>query len=598
MAEANTYLKSPDGLIDTTCRRICKTFAQYEGLYDIMACLTCMSYLDSGIIKKLFESGLIGNNDDLMNRIFIYNKQYLAERRAPLKTQKGLGLIPHESYALGSAPDLPDHSNTVTSNSSNSKPSNSERPFRTKKYATYVSTNKALTALIINGLYINHSNSEYTRFKFEPTDVIISFKGTNTLAEVVHDMASQLTGGLYLGTTLNTIGLNARAEHIDSKLNSSFTKVLLDAWAFLIQAVTEHSGKEPFRLFCTGHSLGGAYATIFGFLLSYLKENYIKTKTTSLLDTNKRLPEIVNRIKSIHIISLGSPKLCDLKLRNIFNNMLGDSFTFDRLVSQFIPTLSDYTNPITVLSYGVDVVPNLPFHFSHPGFKPAKPYLVAIRSNENPKQPYQLKTIAKLYNSTAVQHSQSVPEELKSELKELEEKLKEELKNVPEDPETPAHKGGGIFGGLLNSKNKREFREQLKKYSSNFISLHIKQVPFSHIYYLGMQYICTIRFRNMKNPAPHNQSGVAYFEFYDQIEAGVRIKYAYPNIGNALKQGALRELTNPTPKSGSATVVPYTPGAQPTPAAVTGAQHQVHSFPYLGGRKTKRRRGERKTRRA
>jgi hypothetical protein len=175
-----------------------------------------------------------------------------------------------------------------------------------------------------------------------------------------------------------SLGFSVPEEDKDSFINGSFTNILIDAWDVLIQAVTEHSGTGEFRLFCTGHSLGGAYCTLFGFILGYLKT----LKSTEESPT----VNLLNRIKSIHVISLGSPTLCADKARNVFNRSLISKFmTFDRLVTQKIATL-------TVQPYGTNIVPLVPAGFSHPGFKQKIGF-----SKQDKKRPFKLSSIYHLY---------------------------------------------------------------------------------------------------------------------------------------------------------------------------------------------------------
>jgi hypothetical protein len=95
---------------------------------------------------------------------------------------------------------------------------------------------------------------------------------------------------------------------------------------------------RPRRLFITGHSLGGAFATLAAFVLGL-------TKPTG--------------IESIHIISFGSPTLLSDGARNTFNAILDSGYmTLDRVVSHF----GNYMDPISLVPSG----------FTHPGFQPLK----------------------------------------------------------------------------------------------------------------------------------------------------------------------------------------------------------------------------------
>ena len=526
-------LKSPDDLIDTTCRTICTTFEEYTNLYETMAKLTRLAYCDSGIIKKVFEEGIGSSTEDVMKSISANERKYRAERTTPLKTQEGLGKIPHESYALGPAPKA-----------------------TAPKYATYISTSEVATALVLNASYLKSPI-------FKPNDVIICFKGTSTIKEVIHDIKSQFSS-ITLKNTLSQLGLQPVKGDEDAVLNGAFTKVLLDAWNVLVKGITDHSGTGSFRLFCTGHSLGGAYTTLFGFLLAYMKN--IPSP-----------PELASRIESIHILSLGSPKVCDSKLRNIFNSMLiSNQLTFDRLVSQYKPTLKNYILPVSAAFAGVDIIPNLPLKFSHPGFRPKK---------EDPKFPYSLSDIAKRYEQTVEVHAPpALPEE---EQKEMLSDVKEETAGLEE----PVQEGGGVFD-LFKSKNKRDYNAMVEKYSSNFISVGVPNTFFAkriaHIFYFGLNFFNGLRLPGMKNPVPPGAQKVATFEFYDEPDAGVLIKYkSYSAL--AISKGRNGSGTGATGRNGSgnASVTRKTP----SPLSATGMKNllkKIRSTPYLGGRKTRR----------
>jgi len=482
-------------------------------------------------MKKVFEEGIGRSTEDVMKSISANERKYRVERTTPLKTQEGLGTIPHESYALGSAPKA-----------------------TAPKYATYISTSEVVTALVLNASYLKMPI-------FKPTDVIICFKGTSTIKEVLHDIKSQFTS-ITLKNTLSQLGLQPVKGDEHAMLNGSFTKVLLDAWNVLVKGITEHSGTEPFRLFCTGHSLGGAYTTIFGFLLAYMKNL-------------PSPPELARRIESIHIISLGSPKVCDSKLRNIFNSMLiSKQITFDRLVSQYKPTLKNYLLPTSAAFTGVDIIPNLPIKFSHPGFRPKK---------EDPKFPYSLAELAKRYEQTVEVHTPPVLAE--EEQKVLLGVVETETKDLKDEAEQV---GGGVFN-LFKSKNKRDYNAMVEKYSSNFISVGVPNTFFAkriaHIFYFGLNYFNGLRLPGMKNPVPPGAQKVATFEFYDEPDAGVLIKYkSYSSV-------AIRSDTRNGTGNASATGNGRATRKTPSPLSSNGMKNLLKKSPagvYLGGRKTRR----------
>ena len=103
-----TFPNSSDGIIDTTCRTICKTIEQYQYLYEISAQLSRLAYCDSGIIKKVFEDNFGADNDSVNTAIDKYDNIYSLSKKGPLREQKASSVIqdiPHESYALGPTPN-------------------------------------------------------------------------------------------------------------------------------------------------------------------------------------------------------------------------------------------------------------------------------------------------------------------------------------------------------------------------------------------------------------------------------------------------------------------------------------------------------------
>jgi len=537
---------APEGITDTTSRSLFtdpndKTaFNKYIFLYEVMAQLTRLAYCDSGFIKIVLDTKFAEENYIVMKFIDSLEKTNLAKKRSALIDQKASELvpgIPHESYAMGAAPDVNKH-----------------------KYGTYISTNEALTAFVIDTTVAKGILLEKGPFK--PSDVILSFKGTNTFKEAIHDVKSAFMR-VDLKNVATSLGFSVPEEDKDSFINGSFTNILIDAWDVLIQAVTEHSGTGEFRLFCTGHSLGGAYCTLFGFILGYLKTLQPTEESPTV--------KLLNRITSIHVISLGSPTVCADKARNIFNRALTSKFmTFDRLVTQWRATL-------TAIPAFTDFVPLIPGGFSHPGFKQKIGF-----SSQDKKRPYKLSSIYHLYGEGEPKVYKII-EPPADEIKKLEEVSKEgetsakaaSATNLAKDAATPnnsgaepaaaepavedesgdtqttrvkgnttkkrtkggyrkTHRGGGIFNSLKGAVYSRVFGKEKAEYeklavtqSSNFISVPARGkfgtlVP--HAVYFGMKYLSSLRYPGMKNPVPPKVNKSAYFGFYDD-KGGVLINY-------------------------------------------------------------------------
>jgi hypothetical protein len=121
---------------------------------------------------------------------------------------------------------------------------------------------------------------------------------------------------------------------------ASFVKPILKSWEQIKSVLNEF---KPTRLFVTGHSLGGAYSSLFTFLMAEIRAANFPT------------------IKSIHNITFGAPTIVTDGARNTFNAHLDTGIvTLDRIVS------AGY------LSKLADIIPAIPVGFSHPGFQPLR----------------------------------------------------------------------------------------------------------------------------------------------------------------------------------------------------------------------------------
>jgi pimeloyl-ACP methyl ester carboxylesterase len=143
---------------------------------------------------------------------------------------------------------------------------------------------------------------------------------------------------------------------------ASFVNPLVKAWDVLSQTLTQFN---PRRVFITGHSLGGAYATLLGFILAECRVANFPA------------------IESIHIVSFGAPTLLGDGARNTFNAHLDSGkVTLDRVVS--------YAN----VSRTVDPITKIPAGFSHPGFQPLQTELYPETTTG---RAYHLDMIKKVY---------------------------------------------------------------------------------------------------------------------------------------------------------------------------------------------------------
>ena len=168
---------------DTTLRPICfkinalvtpeiastvgpEKFKRYEHALYIMAQLSKLAYCDSGIAHKILRSSFGLSNDIVTKIINVYNVYYLKERKMPIYSQKSfLKKLPMESFALG--------------------PAGSGR-----KYGTYISSPDDVTCYILTIHDLKHIQ-ENPNSIFLPSDVAITFKGTNTYINLKDDFLSQ-----------------------------------------------------------------------------------------------------------------------------------------------------------------------------------------------------------------------------------------------------------------------------------------------------------------------------------------------------------------------------------------------------------------------
>ena len=156
-------------------------------------------------------------------------------------------------------------------------------------YGTYISTKDDTTCLILTvGTGTPRLIGGNSIFK--AGDVIISFKGSSTIANFKHDLLSQFTAAdlqsLIGGTGIKVAGTG-------NVVTGAFIRPLVAAWSTLMKGLQKHVVADGTRLFLTGHSLGGAYTTLFAFLLAEGK-------------ASGTLP-IMTKVASIHIVSFGSP---------------------------------------------------------------------------------------------------------------------------------------------------------------------------------------------------------------------------------------------------------------------------------------------------
>jgi hypothetical protein len=114
-------------------------------------------------------------------------------------------------------------------------------------------------------------------------------------------------------------------------------------------------GEPIHRIIVTGHSLGGAKASLVALVLAGFKRANVSALSAT----------------SIHCITFGAPKIFLDYSRNVFNALLaGKYLTFDRVANRADNVLSFATSSMmSVFGPSVDTIPQLPpGPYVHPGF--------------------------------------------------------------------------------------------------------------------------------------------------------------------------------------------------------------------------------------
>jgi hypothetical protein len=290
-------------------------FKTYEHVLKTMAQLSRMIYCDSAILEEVLKSPAFGmfDNKAVNDLITVTDRKFIPKRRKTGTTPR-----PMLSY-IGEAVSTKTGSGI----------------------ARYVSTPDDVTFLLLSGSHL----SLKIPF-FQQGDVILSFKGSSTVDNFKHDLYSQFT----------------RAEISPGCfVPGSFLKHLNENFSVIQQGLTDF---KPTRLFITGHSLGGAYASLCAYLLLLKNVGY-----------------------PIHLVTFGSPTIVADAARNQFNQFLDSGkATLDRVTSAYLGKVGD-------------VIPSIPAGFSHPGFQPLR---TEFYPESKTGRAYNFDTIKKVYQGGAV----------------------------------------------------------------------------------------------------------------------------------------------------------------------------------------------------
>jgi len=547
---------SAGGLLDSTLRPICfgidshvsqavakqqgpEKFKRYEHVLYVMAQLSRIVYCDTGIMWNVIEKSL-GMSSDVVNKVIsAYDAKFKKEKTMPITSQAGEGTgRPMESYSLVSG-------DAVAKGG--------------QKYGTYVSSSEDMTCLFLNASKVKANPNSILL----PTDVIVSFKGSSTMDNFKHDLMSQFTAA-ELQKLVAATGVKIGSGGL---VTGSFIGPLVNAWAALMKAMNEHIVADGTRLFLTGHSLGGAYTSLFAFILA-------EGKVTGTLP-------IMKKVKSIHVVSFGAPCILRDGARNSFNRHLDSGLmTLDRVVSQKVSARSAATQLLVGgLAGPNDVVPTIPAGFGHPGYRPLNNPL----KNYTPEakgRPYSIDFVRKFYGvptNTRYREPTTWPfpeavtlgdRKYGADLNKIVMGLTQ-VSDIPQDGELKAPEGAPaaapagedpMEGG---GADKAIYEKATLQRIPNFVSVQGSAYAygFAHAEYLGMFFFGGFRLPGMKNPASKN---VAYFEFN---KAGVKIQY-----------------TAPGPVAASANSVNLTKGL-----AATGSNEDPGAPAAVGGKRRTRR---------
>ena len=393
-------------------------FNEYMHVLKIMAQLSRIVYCDLSVIHEVVVSAAFGKTDNaaVNDLITELDKKYSADRKVPADDSTQNEGRPMQSYTEPLC--TPDQVQLADS-----------------EVLTYVSSPSDVTFIIVGGKHLR-DKSDF----FKDDDLVVCFKGSSTMKNFKHDLYSQFDAS-ELNELVKPAGLVLTDKSV-GKVTGAFVKPLMKIWATLKREII---AKKPKRLFITGHSLGGAYASMFAFIVAECHAVQFPT------------------IKSAHLITFGAPTMLSDKARNTFNQYLTDGFlTLDRVVSQAKNLLI------------IDAIPSIPAGFTHPGFQPLKTELyrtgLSVKGPEEATgRAYQLKNIEGVFKGQTGGKKRT-------------------------------QKGGALFAG----PEKKKYEKDTKLHMPTRIVIDAtkkKSQGFPHAEYWDMTYFGGFRMPGMKNPA-------------------------------------------------------------------------------------------------
>ena len=486
-------------------------FNKYTHVLKIMAQLARIVYCDLSVIREVVIGDKFGKEDNpaVNNQITQLDNQYSSMRRTSVDPTKNEGR-PMKSYAEPAC--------------STPQPAGTE-------ILTYVSSPSDVTFIIISGKYLREKSG--LAF-FQDNDSIVIFKGSSTVKNFKHDLYSQFSA-TELNDLVQTAGLKLTDNPV-GKVTGAFVNPLMKSWATLKREI---GSKNPKRLFITGHSLGGAYASMFAFIVAECHAAQFPS------------------IQSAHLITFGSPTLLSDTARNTFNKWIDSGFlTLDRVVSQAKTTLV------------IDAIPSIPAGFSHPGYQPLK---TEFYPEVNTGRVYHLKTIESVFSTQSGGGKKRT-------------------------------KKGGLFG-IGDQKNKYEKDTKLRIPTKIMIdATNPLTQGFPHAEYWGMTYLGGLRMPGMKNPAYKGNAFVgkvypACISYtYESYSTDPSEPIAADPIDNTPMGAGISQVVSP--ESDEAGSTNAAPAAAPAPVAAaplvaadsanTTPAVAATTVPAVGGRKSRK----------
>lgn len=420
------------------------------------------------------------------------------------------------------APNIPEE---VKTNSGGAESNNTKKE-DTKTIGFFVQNNEHMNMY----LYVHHNLD--SKFNTKKT-LFIAFKGSSSIEDFKHDLKSaaypdkllsELSNAQNTQETVNPNSNTQNKKNKPGKAGYGFIKTLKPSINDICKKIEELKSRDNFeRVIITGHSLGGALASLFGY--------YLMKYNPTLID------------KPIHVITFGACCVFDAVGRNEFNAFLNiedekQVFTLDRVTSNLDPVIG------------------LPIDLDHPGFTIPRDEFYSYKNTKRTKEIGELRDLLELKekkgidltltaddllsteefvslfsNFDALKVNDKYDEELykkkfkinfgtKAEeqypildkampdaklkkiqelFKSIEKRKKNKLVNIPQTK--AKEQAGGIYNPLLGGSNaSNKYKKEVKKRMPNQIqySCYAKMAfRFCHASYMGVSYVMVLRLPNI-----------------------------------------------------------------------------------------------------